>query len=265
MEHIMKLYESSFEDVKSGKKKREYRLNDEKRKLVRVGDTIRFLKLPNLDEEFVVDVKEIETFDNWFDCYSKYYDEDFKDRYESVEAIVQDTYDGGYYTKEESEENGCVIFSIKKHRVAHLNSTACYLKKDNKVLMIKFTKKWGHVYAPPGGKFEEGESPLDCIIREFYEETGLTLINPRLQGMSYWKDKDEGIIFVYTAEDFEGNLKTVSEEGILEWIKLDDLAKIPQFDQNKLFTPYLFKEELFESKSLLESNTRVLKNTIRGI
>ena len=49
--------------------------------------------------------------------------------------------------------------------------------------MIKFTKKWGHVYAPPGGKFESGESPLDCIIREFYEETGLTLINPRLQGM----------------------------------------------------------------------------------
>ena len=70
--------------------------------------------------------EKIETFDNWFDCYSKYYDEDFKDRYESVEAVVQDTYEGGYYTKEESEENGCVIFSIKKHRVAHLNSTACY-------------------------------------------------------------------------------------------------------------------------------------------
>lgn len=48
MEHIMKLYESNFEDLKSGKKKREYRLNDEKRKLVRVGDTIRFLKLPKM-------------------------------------------------------------------------------------------------------------------------------------------------------------------------------------------------------------------------
>ena len=44
--------------------------------------------------------------------------------------------------------------------------------------MIKFAKKWGNVYAPPGGKFETGESPLDCIIREYYEETGLTLINP---------------------------------------------------------------------------------------
>mgnify|MGYP004553207513 FL=1 len=59
MEHIMKLFESDFDNLKSGKKKREYRLNDDKRKQVRIGDTIRFLKLPNLEEEFVVDVKNI--------------------------------------------------------------------------------------------------------------------------------------------------------------------------------------------------------------
>lgn len=110
MEHIMKLYESSFNDLKYGKKKREYRLNDDKRKLVRVGDTIKFLKLPNLDEEFIVDVKNVEIFDNWFNCYSKYYEEDFKDRYDNIDAVVLDTYDGGYYSKEESEENNCVIF-----------------------------------------------------------------------------------------------------------------------------------------------------------
>ncbi len=89
---------------------------------------------------------------------------------------------------------------MAKQRIAHLNSTACYLKKDNKVLMIKFSKKWGQVYAPPGGKFETGESPLDCILREYYEETGLTLINPKLQGISYWHDDYEGIIFIFVAE-----------------------------------------------------------------
>jgi len=57
-----------------------------------------------------------------------------------------------------------------KERIVHLNATVCYLKKDNKVLMIKFAKKCGKVYAPHGGKFETGESPLDCIIREFKEE-----------------------------------------------------------------------------------------------
>lgn len=259
----MKLYESNFNDLKSGNKKREYRLNDEKRKLIRVGDTIKFLKLPNLDEEFVVDVKNIETFDNWFDCYSKYYEEDFKDKYESIEAVVQDTYEGGYYTIEESEENGCVIFTIKKHRIVHENSTACYLKKDNKVLMMKFSKKWGQVYAPPGGKFESGESPLDCVLREFFEETGLTLIHPRLQGISYWQDVSEGIIFIYTAEEFEGELTPITEEGTLEWIDLKDLPKINQFDQNQKFTSYLFQEDLFEGKFLLDENCKVLKHEIR--
>lgn len=177
---------------------------------------------------------------------------------------MQDTYEGEYYTKEESADNGCVIFTIKKHRIPHYNSTACYLKKDGKVLMIKFAKKWGSVYAPPGGKFETGESPLDCIIREYYEETGLTLINPRLQGISYWKDSAEGVIFVYTATDYEGDL-TFSEEGDLEWIKLDDLQKITQFDQNQKFTPYLFKEELFEGKFLLNDKSKVLDYKIRKV
>ena len=150
-----------------------------------------------------------------------------------------------------------------KERISHLNSTVCYLKKDNEVLLIKFSKKWGCVYAPPGGKFKEGESPLDCIIREFYEETGLTLINPRLQGMSYWKNVSEGMIFIYTAEEFKGKLNIVSEEGTLEWIKIDDLVDISQFDQNKIFTPYLFPSQLFEGKFLIDDKSKALKYKIR--
>lgn len=152
-----------------------------------------------------------------------------------------------------------------KERIAHLDATVCYLKKDNKVLMIKFTKKWGQVYAPPGGKFESGETPLDCIIREFYEETGLTLINPKLQGISYWQDSVEGIIFVYIAEEYKGKLTISSSEGELEWIEIDDLLSIKQFEQNEKFTPYLFKDELFEGKFLLDDKCEVLKYEIRKI
>ena len=127
--------------------------------------------------------------------------------------------------------------SDKKQRIAHLNSTVCYLKMDNKVLMIKFS---------------------------YYKETGLTLINPKLQGISYWKDSVEGIIFVYTAEDFKGDL-TVSEEGTLEWIRLEDLQNITQFDQNQKFTPYLFKDSIFEGKFLLDDKCKVLDYKIRNM
>ncbi len=152
-----------------------------------------------------------------------------------------------------------------KKRIAHLDSTVCYLKKDNKVLMIKFSKKWGNVYAPPGGKFEKGESPLDCVIREFKEETGLILVNPKLQGISYWQDSSEGIIFVYTAEDYEGKQTLTSEEGNLEWIRIEELLTIKQFEQNEKFTPYLFKNELFEGKFLLDDKCKVINYKIRNI
>ena len=104
---------------------------------------------------------------------------------------------------------------------------------------------------------------MECITREYYEETGLNLINPRLQGISYWKDSSEGIIFVYTAEDFTGDLTAISEEGKLEWIKIEDLLKLTQFDQNEKFTPYLFKDKLFEGKFLLDEKCKALKYQIR--
>ena len=257
----MKLNDNAFKRMKNGTKKREYRVTDEKRKLVRCDDVIEFQNLANPEEKILMDVKNIETYKTLEEAISEHFDEDFRDRHKDIKSTIDSFHK--YYTDEEIKENGMIVFEIKKHRIAHLNATACYLKKDNKVLMIKFTKKWGQVYAPPGGKFEEGESPLDCIIREYYEETGLTLINPKLQGISYWKDSAEGIIFVYTADDYEGNLLSASEEGTLEWIKFEDLEKIKQFDQNQKFTPYLFKDELFEGKFSLDNKCKVLEYHIR--
>lgn len=265
MKHIMTIDDNSFEKMKKRTKKREYRINDEQMQQVRVDDTIEFHKLSNPEEKIVMDVKKIENYEHIRDAISKHFEENFKDENESVEEAIDSFYDRGFFNGDEIEKYGMVVFEIKKHRIAHLNSTACYLKKDHKVLMIKFTKKWGHVYAPPGGKFEEGETPLDCIIREFYEETGLTLIKPRLQGISYWKDATEGMIFIYVAENFEGNLKTESEEGELEWINIEDLSKIKQFDQNAKFTPYLFKNELFEGKFSLDNKCNVLEYKIRNM
>lgn len=151
-----------------------------------------------------------------------------------------------------------------KERIAHLSSTACYLKKDDQILMLKYNKKWGRVYSPPGGKFETGESPLDCIIREFKEETGLTLINPRLQGLSYWKDEFEGVIYIFVCDECEGELEE-SEEGKLEWINISDLSNINQFDQNKKFVDYLFKDKVFEGKFKLDNNCNVIEYVIRTI
>ena len=67
-----------------------------------------------------------------------------------------------------------------------------------------------------GGKFERGESPEDCILRETKEETGLTLTDYRLQGVLtfVYNDDDEEMeyIFLYTADGFAGSSRNAMRE-----------------------------------------------------
>ena len=116
MLHDLKLYGENYDKIESGKKSREYRLYDEKRRLINVGDTIRFVRLPDMDKFLYADVVNIEVFKNWYDCYAKYFEEDFKDRYSSVQDVVDDTYNGGYYTEEESEKYGCCCLTLSRIR-----------------------------------------------------------------------------------------------------------------------------------------------------
>lgn len=151
------------------------------------------------------------------------------------------------------------------NRGTFYGGTICYLKSDEKVLMMKYNRKWNRVYSPPGGKLDYGESPLDCILREFKEETGLTLVEPKLQGISYWHGDYHEIIFVYVADMYEGELCKTSIEGTLEWIKIDDLDKVEQFEQNRKFLPYLFKDSRFDGHFLLDGEYKVLEYEIREV
>lgn len=112
MKHTMKLNEKAFERIKKGTKIREYRVNDEKRQLVNVGDTIEFQKLPDLKEKIIVKVKEIEKFNSLEEAIKKYFESDFKDRHTSVEETVESFYKRGFYQKEEVQKYGCVVFHI---------------------------------------------------------------------------------------------------------------------------------------------------------
>ena len=62
MLHRMKINDNAFDRMKKGIKKREYRVNDEKRQLVRCDDIIEFEKLSNPEETILMDVKGIEKF-----------------------------------------------------------------------------------------------------------------------------------------------------------------------------------------------------------
>lgn len=137
-------------------------------------------------------------------------------------------------------------------------STVCYLTKDDKTLFLQFNKKWGQVFAPPGGKMEDCESPLDCIIREYEEETGLTLKNPKLKGYSYWNfiEEEYGIIFIYIADEYSGTIKE-SAEGKLFWIENKNISKLNQFDMNSKFNDLVFQDGMFEANIKMDKDNKV--------
>ena len=87
-------------------------------------------------------------------------------------------------------------------------------------------KKWSG-YAFPGGHIEEGESLAESVIREVYEETGLTIAAPKLVAVKDWEPDEGGryIVFCYKATEFTGQLRS-SDEGEVSWVEKDQLEKL---------------------------------------
>ena len=86
----------------------------------------------------------------------------------------------------------------------------------------------------PGGHVESGESFTDSVIREVFEETGLTIENPVLCGVKQFQS-DEGaryVVFLYRADRWHGELES-SSEGEMFWIprqKLSEYLTVPDFE-----------------------------------
>lgn len=120
------------------------------------------------------------------------------------------------------------------------NTTVCYLERDGCYLMLHRTKKeqdenagkWVGV----GGKFEPGESPDACLVREVREETGLALQSWLFHGVvSFLSDVYETEqMFLFTSEDFSGTLHEC-DEGELAWVEKKKVAGLPLWEGDRVF------------------------------
>ena len=77
----------------------------------------------------------------------------------------------------------------------------------------------------PGGHVERGESFHDSMIREVWEETGLSIKNPVLCGVYHWtKEGIHNVVFLYKADEYTGTLQS-SDEGEVYWISKEEFRK----------------------------------------
>jgi len=135
-------------------------------------------------------------------------------------------------------------------------ATLCYIidKKHNKTLMIHRVKKENDYHKGKwnglGGKLEIGESPEDCVIREIKEESGLSIKAPKMKGFitfPLFDGKDDWHVFIFTAENFEGEL-IESREGNLAWITNDKISELNLWEGDSIFLKWLHGDKFFSAK-----------------
>ena len=150
------------------------------------------------------------------------------------------------------------------------NTTLCYLEQGDNYLMLHRVKKavdenkdkWIGV----GGKFEEGESPEDCLLREVREETGLTLHSWRYRGIVTFVSDEWGTeyLHLFTSDDFSGEL-TACPEGELAWIGKEDLLAKPIWEGDKIFLRLLQRDVPFFSLKLCYRGDTLTHAVLNGV
>ena len=148
-------------------------------------------------------------------------------------------------------------------------TTLCYLEQDGKYLMLHRVKKahdenhdkWIGV----GGKFEDKESPEDCVRREVLEETGLTLTKFRYCGLvtfvsDVWPTE---YMHLFHATGFEGQLREC-DEGVLEWIDKKKLFDLQQWEGDKIFLRLMDMRVPFFSLKLVYEGDALTAAVLNG-
>ncbi|MBR6676145.1 MAG: 8-oxo-dGTP diphosphatase [Clostridia bacterium] len=135
-------------------------------------------------------------------------------------------------------------------------TTLCYISSGERTLMLHRTKKENDENAGKwvgiGGKLEAGESPEDCLVREVFEETGLTLESYAFRGIVTFVSDTWGTEYMclYTAEVSDERVSECSE-GDLVWVENHRLDSLPMWEGDRVFFDLLKKGRPFFSLKLV--------------
>lgn len=145
------------------------------------------------------------------------------------------------------------------------NTTLCHIEREGQYLMLHRVSKENDLnhdkWVGIGGKFEDRESPEDCLLREVKEETGLTLTSWQFRGVvTFVSDRWETeYMHLFTADGFEGEL-TDCDEGVLEWIDKEALYALPMWEGDRIFLkliekpcPFFSLKLVYEGETLVEA------------
>ncbi len=107
----MHLNEGPYTLIEKGIKNIEFRVNDEKRQKIKIGDTITFYKRPLEKDIIKVKVIDLKYYKNQLDMYTENFCKYLQELYKTPLDAANDS---SYYTEEEVEKYGCVAIYFEK-------------------------------------------------------------------------------------------------------------------------------------------------------
>lgn len=148
------------------------------------------------------------------------------------------------------------------------NTTLCYVLQGDRVLMLHRTKKEKDInkdkWIGIGGKFLNRESPDECLLREAYEETGLTLTRWQCRGVvTFLSDVEDEYMYLFSADGFEGDLKEC-DEGDLQWVSREFLNTLPKWEGDEIFLKLLWENAPFFLLKLRYEGDKLLEAVLNG-
>ena len=149
------------------------------------------------------------------------------------------------------------------------STTLCYLERGGAYLMLHRVKKEQDAnrdkWIGVGGKFEDKESPEDCLVRECWEETDLTLTEYRYRGLvTFVSDQaPTEYMHLFTATGWTGTPHPC-DEGELAWIEKAALMQLPMWEGDRIFLDLLDRQVPFFSLKLCYEGDRLTQAVLNG-
>jgi mutator protein MutT len=146
-----------------------------------------------------------------------------------------------------------------------IRATICEIIRDGNILLqYKAAGKFGEgKWNGPGGKIRPEETPMEGVIREVQEETGLTVLDPILNGLIDFyfgdKSKPDWTTYIFLVTKFKGKLKP-SEEGELRWFKIDEIPYEKMWQDDEYWLPAFIEGKKVKGKFWFNENgTRLIR------